>query len=127
MTEGFSTVLNAREFLYTGTFTAGYAFTLRSQNGLLNENTSKQYPYATEAKPQPGYTLAAGGTNLTADYLKVNGTLAESGTSADGFWGKYAANATAGSLEFKTAGNYNIYVTIWDGGAWVRIYVEPVA
>lgn len=127
MTEGYSSVLSATEWIYTGIFTAGFEFSLRSQNGLLGESTSKQYPYATTAKPQPGYTLAAGGDgNLTANYLQANGTFAESGVSTDGTWCKYAANATAGSLEFKTAGTYNLYVTIWDSGAWVRIYVTPV-
>lgn len=129
LTEGYSTILNNTEYFALGlSVEAGFTFNLATPNDLSGHG-AEILPTALSGKAGIGYTLSADPNvpNATGDYLKVNGTPLASGDASDG--GEYYdfGTGTPGSLEFKSSGTFNIYITFWDNFGWARIYVEPAA
>ncbi len=107
------------------TVDAGYAFYFGSPSnfGGLGDDTLPSY--LSGKNDGIGYTLSSGGTNVSNDYLKVNGYDESGITGEGGYYYKFTNPTPLGSLEFKLAGTYDLYVVFWDNYGWAQIYVTP--
>jgi len=103
----------------------GFKFYFTTTNDLSGSGATTLPSYqSTNKAGEIGYTFSENTekTNITGDFIKTSG-FNEGGGSNN--WFKFISPTELGSLEFKVAGTYDLYVVFWDNFGWAQLYIAP--